>query len=91
MVKPIKGGPLAKDFIRDLLRFVKIASTNHKDILYALRLPLNDFEDSLQCACAIAAGAEVIATRNIKDYRRSPIPAQYPDTILKAWEKRSLV
>lgn len=83
MVKPAKGGSSTKDFIRELLRFVQIAPTNTKDVLYALRLPLSDFEDALQCAAAIASGADFIASRNLKDYRHSPVPVRSPDAVLK--------
>lgn len=85
MVRPSKGSSQTKDFIHDLLRFVQIAPTDTKDVLYALRLPLPDFEDALQCAAAIASGAEVIASRNIKDYRNSPVPVRNPETLLKAF------
>jgi hypothetical protein len=54
MVAPKKGNPGARDFVRDLLRFVGVSSTGTKDVLYAIHLPMADFEDALQCAAAIA-------------------------------------
>ena len=83
IVKPIKGSLVAKDFIRDLLRFAKIAPTNSKDVFYALRLPLHDFEDALQCAAAIASGADFIVSQNLKNYRNSSVPARSPEAVLK--------
>lgn len=82
MVKSHKGSSQTKDFIQDILRFVQVAPTNTKDVLYALRLPFSDSEDALQCAAAIACGAKVIASRNVKDYRNSPVPARSPENIL---------
>jgi hypothetical protein len=38
--------------------------------------PLQDFEDALQVAAARACGASFIATRNVKDFRNSPITAK---------------
>jgi predicted nucleic acid-binding protein len=83
LVKAVKGGSETKDFIRDLLHFIQVALTNGKDVLYALRLPLADFEDALQCAAAIACSADIIASRNLKDYRNSPVPVKNPDSVLK--------
>lgn len=84
MVAPKKGTPGAKDFIRDLLRFVNVSPTGTKDVLYAIRLAMADFEDALQCAAAVACQADVIATRNFRDYRNSPVPARGPQAVLNA-------
>ena len=45
-------------------------------------LPMKDFEDALQCAAALACGADVIVTRNLEDYQLSPINAVTPTQIL---------
>ncbi len=84
MVAPRTGAPGAKDFIRALLRFVNVSMVGTKDVLYAIHLAMADFEDALQCAAAVACQAEVIATRNFRDYRNSPVPAQSPQTVLTA-------
>lgn len=84
MVAPRKGAPGAKDFIRDLLRFVNVSIAGTKDVLYAIHLAMADFEDALQCAAAVACQAEVIATRNFRDYRNSPVPARSPQAVLTA-------
>jgi hypothetical protein len=84
MVAPKKGSPGAKDFIRDLLRFVGVSPAGTKDVLYAIRLPMADFEDALQCAAAVPCHADVIATRNFRDYRKSPVPARNPQAVLTA-------
>jgi len=33
---------------------------------------MKDFEDAMQVAAALACGAEVIATRNMRDYAQAP-------------------
>lgn len=48
------------------------------------RLALRDFEDAMQVAAGIACGADVIATRNLRDYRGSPIEAVEPSALVKA-------
>jgi predicted nucleic acid-binding protein len=78
MVAPKKGSPRAKDFIRDLLRFVGVSPAGTRDVLYAIHLPMADFEDALQCDAAVPCHADVTATRNFRDYRQSPVPSETP-------------
>ena len=74
--------PDARPFITDLLGFVDVAPASATAVRLALRLPLTDFEDALQVAAATAAGAEHIVTRNVRDYRDSPVPAVTPTGFL---------
>ncbi len=78
LVAPSHGGPDARQFIVGLTRFVAVAETSVQAVRYAARLPMADFEDAMQVAAARACGAQNIVTRNLKDYRRSPIPAVGP-------------
>ena len=80
LVAPSRGRDQVKKFIVELTRFVEVASTDAHAVRYAASLPMKDFEDALQVAAAHSAGAGHIATRNIKDYARSPIPAMLPAT-----------
>jgi predicted nucleic acid-binding protein len=85
LVTPSRGNADARGFLVDLTRFVTVAPIDTDAFHYAATLPLRDFEDSLQVAAAHACGASVIATRNVKDFRRSPIPAKKPEAILKEY------
>lgn len=67
-----------RDFIVDLTHIVDVATTDAEGVRYAASLPMNDFEDALQVAAARACGATMIVTRNLKDYKHSPIPAVTP-------------
>ena len=78
VVAPAHGGVSARDFIVELTRFVAVATTDTGDIRYAAELPMADFEDAMQVAAARACGARHIVTRNVRDYRRSPIHAVDP-------------
>ena len=49
MVAPKKGSPGAKDFIRGLLRFVGVSRAGTRGVLYAIRLPMADFEHVAMC------------------------------------------
>ena len=78
LVAPRHSGPGARDFVEQLTRFVAVATTGTDAIQYAAKLPMADFEDAMQVAAARACGAQHIITRNLADFRRSPIPAIAP-------------
>lgn len=82
IVSKILDKTLARTFIFKLCQFVQIVPTGTNEVLQALSLSMNDFEDALQCSAALACEANVIVTRNIQDYRLSPIEAVTPETIL---------
>jgi predicted nucleic acid-binding protein len=72
----------AKQFVADLLRYVGVAVGGTEALQRALKLPIADFEDAMQVVCAEACRADIIATRNTKDYRRSPVRAMTPARVL---------
>lgn len=82
LVSPTRGRDDTKNFLVDLARFVNVAQTTTKSFLFAARLRLKDFEDALQVAAAVACEAEIIVTRNIRDYTHSPIKAVAPQSVL---------
>jgi len=73
-----KDDRAARQFISDLLSFAEVASGSTESVRQALSWNLRDFEDSLQCAAAIACGAELVVTRNVRGYRRAPVRALSP-------------
>jgi predicted nucleic acid-binding protein len=77
----LKGG--GRSFLERLLRLVEVAPVATADARGALDLPLSDVEDAFQAAAALAWRADVIVTRNVSDYRRSPVRALSPATFLK--------
>ena len=66
-----------------LTAFLIVAPVTHESLLYALSLPMSDFEDAMQVAAAQAAGAERIVTRDLADFANSPIPALTPEQALR--------
>lgn len=72
----------SKQFIVELCAFLTIVPVSNQDLMTALQLPMNDFEDAMQCASAIAAQSDVIVSRNIKDYQNSPIRVLTPEQVL---------
>ncbi len=86
LVSPTQGRDDAREFLVELTRFVSVAPTDTEALHYAAFLPLGDFEDALQVAAARACGAKYIATRNVKDFRQSPIPARKPEDLVAELE-----
>lgn len=74
-------------FIRDLLGFVEIPRTGREQMHAALDMGFTDLEDAMQAAAAVLFGAQLIVTRNLRDYRRSPIRAVAPPEVLRLLEK----
>ncbi|MEM8962631.1 MAG: PIN domain-containing protein [Acidobacteriota bacterium] len=87
LARPKTGDAEVRLFLLELVRFVEIAPTTTESLLYATQLEMADFEDALQVAAAAACSADVIATRNIRDFRHAPIPAATPAAILQRSER----
>jgi len=71
--------PSARQFIRDLLHFVEVASVSTNEARQALDLAMSDLEDAMQVSAAISFRAAFVVTRNLRHYRRSPITAISPE------------
>ncbi len=72
----------ARNFITDMLRFTQVISGGTAEVRQALALPMRDFEDALQVAASVSGHAQFIVTRNLSDYRGSPVPAIRPSDFL---------
>jgi hypothetical protein len=79
----LNGG---RRFLEKLLKIVEVAPGGTAEAKRAITLPMADVEDAFQAASAIAWKADFIITRNLADYRRSPIPAMTPADFLKRLE-----
>jgi len=73
----------ARSFVDGLLGWADVAPTTRADAVQAVGMPSPDFEDALQAAGAMACGAQVIVTRNVRDFKGSPVPAMTPETFLR--------
>ncbi len=65
-----------------MLRIVKIVPIEKADFAQALVLGMTDFEDSVQAAAAAKIGADYVATRNGKDFKRSPVKPRLPAELI---------
>jgi predicted nucleic acid-binding protein len=70
------GPNKAKSVLRKLRLIFKVLTLDDKIIGLALNdETFSDFEDGLQYFTAIAAGQELIITRNLKNFKNSKLPA----------------
>lgn len=76
----LKGG---RGFLKKLLGLVEVAPVGSQDAKVAMGLPMKDLEDAFQAASALAWKADFIVTRNLPDYRQSPVPALSPADFMK--------
>ena len=77
----IDGG--AEEFIGQLLDFVEVPATGSTQLRQALDLGFTDLEDAIVASAAVLFGAQIIATRNTRDYRNSPVRAVTPREAVK--------
>ena len=77
------GKKRAKEFIADLLNFIRVAPVKTENAIKAILLELPDFEYALQTASALACNADFIITGNVKHYKKSPVPALRPEEFFK--------
>lgn len=68
----------------------EVVAAPHSEVVNAAQNEnFSDFEDCLQEKCAIAARADYIVTRNIKDFQASTIPAVTPAQMLEMFLRGS--
>ncbi len=74
---------ISRKFALELVSFAAIPPVDNDSFCMAMRLDLPDPEDAMQVACAMLHEARYIVTRNIRHYRKSPVPAVTPKKFVK--------
>ena len=82
LVAPSRGRESARTLLVDLAKFIEVSPTTTESLLFAAGLNMKDFEDAMQVAAAAACRADVIATRNLRDYAKAPVRAARPEAIV---------
>lgn len=82
------GPEEAKRRLTLLLEIVDLVPVAETHIRQALSADVRDFEDAVQMMIAKENGADAILTRNIRDFRHSPIPVLTPSRFLAAYAAR---
>jgi hypothetical protein len=79
-----QGGPSAvRPLVGELVARLEIAGGSDRELLRAIELPVADFEDAMIVALAESAGATHIVTRNLSDFRKSPVKAVTPEDFVR--------
>ena len=72
-----------KEILTVLTSLFTVVDLREADLLKAADLDFADYEDALQSVCATRVKANYIVTRNIKDFKNSPVPAIKPSELFE--------
>lgn len=72
-----------RGILLDLLDILTLSDSMTEDAVNAIFSPVNDYEDALMIMTAERIRADVIVTRNTRDYRLSSIPVYSPEEFLE--------
>lgn len=67
-----------RDILLKLFSLFGLLDTSASDIRNAITSELSDYEDAVMTETALRSGMKCIVTRNVKDYRKSPVPVYTP-------------
>jgi len=76
------GRGAAADAVADLLHVLSVVPIGADDFRDALTIATPDYEDAVQVIAALRIGADYIATRDARDFRRARVPARSPSQLL---------
>lgn len=82
IVEKPAGRTAAATAVSDLLQLLDVVPLERSDFQRALALTLKDYEDAVQVAACLKAGADYLVTRNGKDYKGAPVTARTPGELL---------
>ena len=73
-----RGLDAARRYGEQLLASLQVCPLNHQALLAAEILPLKDYEDAVQLACALFNNIDAIVTRDLGDFTNSSLPVYSP-------------
>lgn len=76
--KKALGEEKARNLINSLLGITKVGKVSKESFRKALESEINDFEDAVIESVAIIEAVDYIATRNLKDFKKSRVDAKEP-------------
>lgn len=85
IIKKNKDVGTAREAISKLLDYVTLCHLDEHAVIRGMALDFTDIEDAFICAVAIRSDADLILTRNIKDFSGSPLPVLAPQEFLAAY------
>lgn len=76
------GSSTAKQMLQRLLQIFDLAPVDRLVLQTALGSSMSDFEDAVLCESAYQAGVDAIVTRNLTDFRYSPVKIYSAEALL---------
>lgn len=80
--KKVLGEKHARELLKKLLNIFEIGVLSPEVFRQALESDVTDFEDAVIEAVSIANKVDIIASRDLKDFRKSKVPVMEPSQIL---------
>ena len=77
-----KSDSKTRDYISKILRLFEVCDTTADDVEKAVLSDISDYEDAVMSMTAKRVCADVIVTRNIKDFSKSKVTAILPSDFL---------
>jgi len=74
----LKGAAIARLAVSEILTVMRVCAVDDATLRAALALPLTDYEDAVQVACALAADVDAIVTRDADGFIPSPVQVIAP-------------
>lgn len=78
IVKKSSGIKVAREAVSKILDFVSLGALDEKAVLQGMSFDFDDIEDAFIAAVAQKINAEAIVTRNLADFKLSPVAALPP-------------
>lgn len=82
VVEKTRDERTARQAVSDLLDILTVVPPTDAVLRRALSLPMTDFEDAVQAACALKVGADYIVTRNRRDFEGVDVSAEPAGAVL---------
>lgn len=79
-----KAGKNPADVVQSFFDWINVVNVTKNEFELSFKSNFKDFEDALQYYSALSVKADVIITRNAKDFAQSTIPVNSPLQFLKS-------
>ena len=90
ILRKVTSHKKALNLISEIDEYVGVQETDRTILRKAIKSGFSDFEDAIQYFSAVQLGTiDVIATRDIKDFKKSEIPVLSPETTVKLLMKEN--
>ncbi len=66
----------------DVLQLLNVIAIGAAEFQRALAMGLRDFEDAVQAAACLVAGADYLVTRDVKHFKGAPVATRTPGEVL---------